>query len=46
MAWLQGFRCGIQFDTMIWNILSTKKESTLDFEGDNVMGQSGMVGQI
>ncbi len=46
MAWLQGLRCSIQFDAMVWSFLSTKGQSTLDHGGDEVVGSGGMVGQI
>ncbi len=46
MTWLQGLKCGIQFDTMVWNLLSIKRQIALDYESDRVVRQGGMVAKF
>jgi hypothetical protein len=35
---LQGLRCDVQFDVMVWNFLSIKGQGVLDCGGDKVVG--------
>jgi len=46
MTWLQGLKCGIQFDTMVWSLLPIKRQITLDYESDKVVKQGGMVAKF
>ncbi len=44
MASLQGLKCDVQFDVMVWIFFLIKGQGVLDCEGDKVVGQGGMVG--